>query len=109
MIMWMCITTFAIWLAIILIVSYFEGKYGVTFGKWLCGIRSLQTTLRPCGMQRALTRELLIYADSLFLLIWLPGVILIAFTRHWQRLGDLIADTIVVVVSEPAAENSAKN
>ena len=92
---------FAIWLGVILVISYMEGHYGMTPGKWLCGIRTMRTTLRPCGMVRSLARELLIYADSLFLLTWLPGVLLIAFTRNWQRLGDLAADTVVILSPKP--------
>ncbi len=86
----------AMWIAGILILSFTEGIWGITPGKWLCGIRTLRTTLRPCGFLRAFARELLVYVDSVFLMTWLPGVLLIAFTPHWQRLGDLTADTVVV-------------
>lgn len=88
---------FGMWLGTILVFSYFEGVRGVTPGKLLCGIRTFRTTLRPCGLLRALTRELMVYADSLFLLTWIPGVLCIAFTRNWQRMGDLAADTVVVM------------
>ena len=87
----------AMWVGGILILSVMEGLWGITPGKWLCGIRTLRTTLRPCGVLRAFARELLVYIDSVFLMIWLPGVLLIAFTPHWQRLGDLTADTVVVL------------
>ena len=87
----------AMWIAGILVLSAMEGIWGITPGKWLCGIRTLRTTLRPCGFLRAFARELLVYVDSVFLMIWLPGVLLIAFTPHWQRLGDLTADTVVVL------------
>jgi uncharacterized RDD family membrane protein YckC len=86
-----------VWIAGILILSFMEGIWGITPGKWLCGIRTLRTTLRPCGFLRAFARELLVYVDSVFLMIWLPGVLLIAFTPNWQRLGDLTADTVVVL------------
>ena len=85
------------WISGILVLSVMEGIWGITPGKWLCGIRTLRTTLRPCGFLRAFARELLVYVDSVFLMIWLPGVLLIAFTPHWQRLGDLTADTVVVL------------
>ena len=94
----MLFSIFGIWLGSIFVLSYAEGRYGITPGKWMCGIRTMRTTLRPCGMIRSLSRQLLVYADSLFLLIWLPGVLLIAFTRHWQRLGDLASDTVVIRV-----------
>ncbi len=85
------------WIAGILVLSFMEGIWGITPGKWLCGIRTLRTTLRPCGVTRAFARELMVYVDSVFLMTWLPGVLLIAFTPHWQRLGDLTADTVVVL------------
>lgn len=88
---------FATWIAGIVVLSVMQGFWGVTPGKWLCGIRTFRTTLRPCGPLRGFAREMLIYIDGLFLAIWLPGVVSIAFTKNWQRLGDLAADTIVVV------------
>lgn len=98
---------FGMWLGSILIVSYMEGYYGITPGKWLLGIRTRRTTLRPCGMIRSLSRQLLVYIDSVFLLMWLPGVLLIAFTGNWQRLGDLASDTVVIVVPPPTDPNQA--
>ena len=88
---------FGLWTTSLLAISIVEGLWGVTPGKWLCGIRTLRTTLRPCGVVRALARELLIYVDSLMLLVWQPGILLIALTKHRQRLGDLAADTVVVL------------
>ena len=84
------------WFGITLVLCYMEGFYGFTPGKWLMGIRTLRTTLRRCGMLRSFARELLVYVDGLFFLTWLPGVLLIALTPHWQRMGDLTADTIVI-------------
>jgi uncharacterized RDD family membrane protein YckC len=91
------LSIFAVWIGGILVLSVMQGLWGVTPGKWLCNIRTFRTTLRPCGPLRAVARELLIYVDGLFLAVWLPGVLSIAFTKNWQRLGDLAADTIVVV------------
>ena len=90
------LSIFGWWLGSTLLLCYCEGKWGITPGKWLLGIRTLRTTLRPCGMLRSFTRELLVYIDGLFFLTWLPGVLLIALTPHWLRLGDLTADTVVV-------------
>jgi uncharacterized RDD family membrane protein YckC len=88
---------FATWIGGVALLSFMQGKWGVTPGKWLCGIRTFRTTLRPCGLLRAVAREMLIYVDGFMLAIWLPGVLSIAFTKNWQRLGDLAADTIVVI------------
>jgi uncharacterized RDD family membrane protein YckC len=75
--------------------SYWEGLAGKTPGKWLLGIRVLGTDLRPCGFGRALLRNLLTFVDGFF--NFLVGVLLVALTDNWQRLGDLVARTIVVV------------
>lgn len=95
---------FGLWVGSVLFISVMQGLWGVTPGKWLCGIRTLRTTLRPCGVLRAVTRELAVYIDSLLLITWAPGVISIALTRNWQRLGDLAAETIVVRFQPPSSD-----
>jgi uncharacterized RDD family membrane protein YckC len=71
---------------------------GATPGKWLCGIRTLQTTLQPCGFARSLARELLLCVDNVNFVAWTPGILCIALTDCRQRIGDLVADTLVVEV-----------
>jgi uncharacterized RDD family membrane protein YckC len=88
-------------LGLLIVNSVFQGWWGVTLGKWACGIRTVRTTLRPCGFLRAAVRELLILADTLFLITWLPATLLIAFTSCRQRLGDMVADTIVIRKQKP--------
>lgn len=100
----MFLSIMGMWLGAILILSVMEGLKGITPGKWVCGIKTLRTTLRPCGVLRALTRQLLVYVDGLALIAWTPGVLTIAFTKDWQRIGDLVADT--VVVRDGSAETS---
>ena len=73
-----------------------EGKWGVSPGKWLCGLRVVRTTLKPSGFFRAVLREIFLLIDAVMCCGWLPGVFTIAFSRCHQRLGDLIADTIVI-------------
>lgn len=90
------LSLFGIWIGLLLVLSVMEGLWGYTPGKWLLRIQALRTTLRPCGVLRAFSRELLLYVDSILLVTWLPGVLLIAFTSRWQRLGDLASDTVVV-------------
>jgi uncharacterized RDD family membrane protein YckC len=87
----------SIQMGITVVLSIVEGVWGMTPGKLVCGIRALRTTLRPCGVLRALAREMLVYIDGALLVTWLPGVLLIGFTPYWQRLGDLTADTVVVL------------
>lgn len=71
-----------------------EGWWGVTPGKWLTGIRVVGTDLRPCGFGRALVRNVLKLVDGFF--NFLIGILMVAYTRDWQRLGDLAARTVVV-------------
>lgn len=73
-----------------------QGVYGITPGKWICGLKTMRATLKPCGFARSLLREVLLCIDSLNLLCWTPGILFIAHTRFRQRMGDLVADTVVV-------------
>jgi uncharacterized RDD family membrane protein YckC len=81
-------------LVVFLVFSLTEGLRGVTPGKWLTGIRVVGADLRPCGVGRALVRNLLKVVDGFF--NFLVGLLLVAFTPEWQRLGDLAARTVVV-------------
>ena len=73
-----------------------EGRYGITPGKWLLGLRTVRTTLRPCGVARAIVRNVFYCFDLPLLLTPLPAAISLMFSDHRQRLGDRAADTIVV-------------
>jgi uncharacterized RDD family membrane protein YckC len=76
--------------------SFLEGKWGVTPGKWALGIRVLGTELHPCGFGRALVRNLLKFIDGFF--NFMIGILLVALTENWQRVGDMAARTVVVDV-----------
>ena len=73
-----------------------QAVWGVTPGKWMCGLRTVRTSLRRCGFARSLVREIVFFVDCCYGLCWTPGIVSIAFTDRRQRLGDLVADTIVV-------------
>ena len=81
-----------------------QGIWGITPGKWLCGLRTLRTTLRPCGIARSLVREVLLAIDSTYLLWWIPGSLAIGLTERRQRIGDLLGDTIVVTSKSMKSE-----
>lgn len=86
-----------IWIALTVVVFLvIQGTTGQTPGKWWCGIKTVRSTLRPCGIARSLAREIIFYADSCSLLCCVPGTLSIALTPLRQRLGDLVSDTIVV-------------
>lgn len=83
------------WLAVILFVfGILEGTIGKTPGKWALGIRVVGTDLKPCGIGRGLLRNLLMFADGFF--NFMIGILLVAFTDDWQRVGDMAARTIVI-------------
>jgi uncharacterized RDD family membrane protein YckC len=89
--LWLCIFGAALAMA--------QGRWGVTPGKWCCGLRTVQSSLRPCGFAKSLVREVVLWVDACGFLCWAPGLLSIALTSKRQRLGDLVADTLVVDVS----------
>lgn len=74
--------------------SLLEGLFGRTLGKKLCGIRVLKADFTPCGLSGGFLRNLLRIVDAFF--YYLVAVISLAATVKWQRLGDLVAETVVV-------------
>jgi uncharacterized RDD family membrane protein YckC len=79
-----------------LVFTYTEGRSGLTPGKWITGIRVLGTDLEPCGFGRALVRNLLKCIDGFF--NFMVGIMVVALSENWQRVGDMAARTIVVDV-----------
>lgn len=70
---------------------------GRTIGKQLLGIRVIMDTGHPVTPTAAVVRGLFRLLDCYFpLLPLLPGLILIFLHRRNQRLGDIVAGTIVV-------------
>lgn len=67
---------------------------GQTPGKWLLGLRTLTYEGQPISALQAIFRNLMRAAD---LLMPLLGLTVMMFNRRFQRLGDLVAGTIVVV------------
>jgi len=85
---------FAWVLLMVVVFSYTEGKWGLTPGKKVMGIKVLGTDLKPCGFGRGFLRNILMFADGFF--NWMVGILMVAFTDNWQRLGDMAARTVVV-------------
>jgi uncharacterized RDD family membrane protein YckC len=82
----------------IIIFSVMEGRLGYSPGKLLLGIRVLGTDLQLCGFWRALVRNLLMFVDGFF--NFMVGIMVVALTEHWQRIGDMAARTVVVDTKE---------
>ena len=84
---------------LMMLVSYFyhsllEGIWGKTIGKKICGIIVLKEDFTKCNIPGGLLRNLLRIID-LFFYYWV-GVVSIVATMKWQRLGDIVAGTVVV-------------
>jgi uncharacterized RDD family membrane protein YckC len=75
--------------------TYFEMTSGQTIGKRLMHIRVIDpATGNPPAMEKALIRNLLRIIDGLF--IYLIGLIIALTNDKKQRLGDMLAGTVVI-------------
>jgi len=83
------------WLLWLIYFTYFEGTSGQTIGKKLVNIRVMKVNGSRCDFGSALVRNILRIIDHLPFL-YILGIILIAATEKRQRLGDMLASTIVV-------------
>lgn len=71
-----------------------EGQYGQTLGKMAVGIRVVTETGDAITYRASLIRNVLRIVDGLF--VYLVGAIFIYLSDTQQRLGDRVADTVVV-------------
>jgi uncharacterized RDD family membrane protein YckC len=72
-----------------------EARYGRSPGKMAMGLRVVTTSGRPIGWRAAALRNLLRAAD-LLPTCYVVGVVSMAISSRFQRLGDLVAGTMVV-------------
>ncbi|MFT4883200.1 MAG: putative RDD family membrane protein YckC, partial [Natronomonas sp.] len=78
---------------------YFEAEYGQTVGKMLLNIVVVTEDGNPITYRESAIRTLLRIVDALPF-FYLIGLLAIYLTDRNQRLGDLLADTIVVETKE---------
>ncbi len=87
---------------------YFEVRHqGATPGKRLFGLRVVNTDATPVGLGGSMIRNLLRSVDILPGL-YTVGLLATLFSRHFQRLGDTVAGTVVIYdrpYKIPASEN----
>ena len=83
------------WFLWLIYFTSFEGTSGQTIGKKLTHIRVVKEDGSKCDFGSALVRNILRIVDHLPFL-YILGIILIATTEKRQRLGDMLAKTIVV-------------
>ncbi len=79
-----------------------EAWRGRTPGKRALGLRVVTTSGRPIGFRAAALRNVMRAADALPLtysagLLSIAGLVSMSTTRRFQRLGDLVAGTLVIV------------
>ena len=74
---------------------YFEAEYGQTIGKMVMKIVVVTEDGAPLSYRESIIRTLLRIIDALPF-FYLIGLIAILLTDRKQRLGDLVADTVVV-------------
>ncbi len=90
--------TLVSWLLWLLYFTYFESTSGQTFGKQVMHIKVVnETTMQHLDFGMALARNILRIID------WLPffyiiGFILMVTNDKKQRLGDMVAHSIVVKI-----------
>ncbi len=71
-----------------------EATQGATLGKRILGLRVVKTDGSPISWSESIIRNLLRIVDGLF--GYLVGAILIWTSPQRQRLGDRVANTVVV-------------
>jgi len=79
-----------------------EALRGASPGKMACGLRVVTTTGRPIGFAAAALRNVLRAADALPT-GYAVGLGAMALSSRFQRLGDLVAGTMVIVPERPRA------
>ena len=80
-------------------------KKAATPGQRAVGLKVASVSGGPVRLPQSLIRNLLRFVDMLPL-FYLFGIVCCLFTRRFQRLGDLVADT-VVVYADPVIRNPA--
>ncbi len=87
------------WVAVVLV--YFVGLewlFGATMGKFLLGIRVTRRDGQVASLQSVLVRKLMRIVDAFpYLIPYLVGFLAMGRNQERQRLGDLLAGTIVVL------------
>jgi len=79
----------------ILYFTYFEGSSGQTIGKKFLNLKVVKTDGSKVDYFSAFLRNLLRVVDSLPT-AYILGILLIIVTKERQRLGDMVAGTLVV-------------
>jgi uncharacterized RDD family membrane protein YckC len=82
--------------------AVWESLRGTSLGKMALGLRVVTTTGRPIGFGGAAVRNVLRGADALPV-AYVVGLCSMLLTSRFQRLGDIVAGTMVVLVDRARA------
>ncbi|MDR1493884.1 MAG: RDD family protein [Planctomycetaceae bacterium] len=94
---------YGIWLILAFFLTSFFGGFqetvwnGQTIGKYLFGIRVISTEGQPINSFQAVTRNVLRWIDLQPIAFAGVGFAMILGTKRFQRFGDLVCGTMVVV------------
>jgi uncharacterized RDD family membrane protein YckC len=83
------------------------GRRGATPGKRAMGLRVVDTSGAPITYGQAFIRNMLRFADGMPLFSYGFGLLSTLLTRRFQRLGDLLANTVVVYEQLPKMQVAA--
>jgi uncharacterized RDD family membrane protein YckC len=82
-------------------VAFEIGKRGATPGQRAVGLKVVSVSGGPVRLPQSIVRNVLRFVDFLPF-CYLFGFICCLFTKRFQRLGDLVADTVVIYADPPA-------
>jgi len=81
-------------------VMFEAGAKGATPGQRAMKLRVMSVTGGPVSLAQAVMRNFLRVVDFMPFL-YLTGIVCLLFTRRFQRLGDLVANTVVTYAEVP--------
>ncbi len=83
-------------------VLFEAGPRGATPGQKSMGLRVMSVTGGPVTLAQAVMRNFLRVVDFMPA-FYLTGIVCMLFTKRFQRLGDLVANTVVTYADPPPA------
>jgi uncharacterized RDD family membrane protein YckC len=87
---------------------YMEGTYGQTIGKRVMNIVVVDEDGGDCDVRASAIRNVLRIVDALPTLYLVGFAVMYLVSDRKQRVGDLVADTMVVVVDTAAVAESTE-
>ena len=82
-----------------------EGIWGQTIGKRITKIKVVKVNGKKAGWLKVLLRNLFRFVDLIGPCPYGVGLFSIVFTKNKQRIGDIIAKTVVIRVSKKGNQN----